>query len=133
VVLIDWPREFEAYWDRLEAKVESGDERARSELDFMLAELDVLAKLDAAPVRDSASLKLVRQPKSYPVWRVSHPFHDGIAMRLIVWFPPDEPGTVVVALLAANKAQMGDVFYNSVGTRADDLINKWIYQKGQQR
>jgi hypothetical protein len=27
VVLIDRPREFEAYWDRLEAKAESGDER----------------------------------------------------------------------------------------------------------
>jgi hypothetical protein len=53
-------------------------------------------------------------------------------MRLIVWFSPDEPDTVVVALFAANKAQMGDVFCNSVGTRADDLINKWIYQKGQQ-
>ena len=99
----------------------------------MLAELDVLAKLEAARVSDSASLKAVRQSKRYPVRRVSHPFHDGIAMRLIVWFPPEEPDTVVVALFAANKAQMGDVFYSSVGARADDLITKWIYQKEQDR
>lgn len=133
MVLIDWPREFEAYWGHLEAKAKSDDEFARSELDFMFAELDVLAKLDAEPVSDSASLKSVRQSKQHPVWRVFHPFHDRKAMRLIVWFPPDEPDTAVVALLAANKAQMGDVFYNCVGTRADDLINKWIYQKGQGR
>ncbi|MDP9093944.1 MAG: hypothetical protein M3N95_13670 [Actinomycetota bacterium] len=74
---------------------------------------------------------------AHPVYRLLSPdprqSHSAAAMRLIVWFPPDEPDTVVVALLAANKAQMGDVFYISVGTRADDLINKWIYQKGQER
>jgi hypothetical protein len=63
VVLIDWPREFEAYRDRLEAKAEPGVKRARSELDFLLAELDVLAKLDAAPVSDSASLKPFGSPR----------------------------------------------------------------------
>jgi hypothetical protein len=32
----------------------------------------------------------------------------------------------VVALFAADKARMGDVFYNSVGTRADTAIHLWL-------
>jgi len=43
--------------------------------------------------------------------RVAHPFHAEVAVRLIVWFPPGDPGTVVVALFAGDKARMGDVFY----------------------
>ena len=56
-----------------------------------------------------------------------HPFVAGIAMRLIAWFPPDRPGEVVIVLFGADKAQMGDVFYNSVysscgrGTRGSFL------------
>ena len=50
-----------------------------------------------------------------------------IALRLVCWFPPDS-STVVVALFAADKAQMGDVFYNSVGARADVAIRQWIFQ-----
>ncbi len=45
--------------------------------------------------------------------------------RLICWFPPDEE-TVVVALFSGDKANMGDVFYDSVGRRADQIIDKWI-------
>ena len=54
---------------------------------------------------------------------MSHPFHEGFAVRLICWFPPDE-GTVVVALFSGDKANMGDVFYDSVGSRADQIIEQ---------
>ena len=37
-------------------------------------------------------------------------------------------GIVVVALFAADKARMGDVFYNSVGPRADVAIERWIFE-----
>ncbi|WP_199238379.1 hypothetical protein [Kribbella steppae] len=47
-----------------------------------------------------------------------------MAVRLICWFPP-ESDTVVVALFAGDKARIGDVFYNSVGARADGLIDQW--------
>jgi hypothetical protein len=30
-------------------------------------------------------------------------------LRLIVWFPPERPGEVVIVLFGADKAQMGDV------------------------
>lgn len=78
------------------------------------------------PTRDTetATLKWVRQSKRYPLWRVSHPYREGGAVRLICWFPPDSD-TVVVALFAGDKARIGDVFYNSVGTRADALIDQW--------
>lgn len=79
----------------------------------------MLADLKCEPGEDSAALKRVRQSGRFPVWRVAHPFHPDVAMRLIVWFPPGIDDHVVVALVAANKAQMGDVFYDSVGVRAD--------------
>lgn len=75
-------------------------------------------------------LKPVRQSRTHAVWRVSHRYIDGIAMRLIVWFPPDRPDTVVVVLFAGDKANMGDVFYNSVGTRADAAINTYMLEEG---
>ncbi len=34
-------------------------------------------------------------------------------------------GTVVVALFAADKARLGDVFYDGVAARADPLIDQW--------
>jgi hypothetical protein len=60
------------------------------------------------------------------VWRVAHPFVEGVAVRLIVWFPSDD--RVVVALFAGDKANIGDVFYDSVGSRADAAIDSWKYQ-----
>lgn len=84
-----------------------------------------LQELPEAPTREgeTASLRWVRQARHYSIWRTSHPFHPDVAVRLICWFPPEED-VVVVALLAADKAQMGDVFYNRVGARADALIEQ---------
>jgi hypothetical protein len=45
-------------------------------------------------------------------------------VRLICWFPPDT-GTAVVALFAADKARLGDVFYDGVAARADPLVDQW--------
>ena len=84
-----------------------------------------LRELDATLVEETAMLKRVRQSRRYAVWRVSHPYRDGIALRLICWFPPEQ-NRVVVALFAGEKASMGDVFYDSVGTRADQIIERWL-------
>ena len=72
----------------------------------------------------AAALARVRQSGRYQVWRISHPFRDSIAIRLIVWFPPDAPPVIV--LFGNDKAQMGDVFYNSVGSRADQVIAAYL-------
>jgi hypothetical protein len=66
----------------------------------------------------------VRQSRRYPLWRVSHGYDPAAAVRLICWFPPGT-GTVVVALFAADKGRLGDVFYNGVDARADPLIDQW--------
>jgi hypothetical protein len=36
-----------------------------------------------------------------------------------------------VVLFANDKASMGDVFYDSVGTRADQIITAFLNQKGE--
>jgi hypothetical protein len=86
--------------------------------------LDYLQDLKEPPADDTPTLKQVRQSRNYQVWRVSHPFRDGIAIRLIVWFPPESPPVIV--LFGNDKAQMGDVFYNSVGSRADQVIAAYL-------
>lgn len=69
-------------------------------------------------------MKRVRQSKTYRVWRLLHPFDKEMAVRIICWFDA-ESDTAVVVLFAADKAPMGDVFYDSVGSRADQEIDKW--------
>lgn len=125
-MLIEWPAAFDQWLDDLEKKDAEGDKDAHQTLILVLAALKHLQDLTEPPTRDTetATLKWVRQSKRYPVWRVSHPYREGFAIRLICWFPPDTD-TVVVALFAGNKAPIGDVFYNSVGTRADALIDQW--------
>ena len=127
-VLIDWTGEFDCWYDRLVECAEAGDGRALEQLALVEAELEVLQDLQAAPQWDTPTLKRVAQSQRYPVWRVAHPFVDGTAMRLIVWFPPKRPGEVVIVLFGADKAQMGDVFYNSVGPRADAAIESYLFR-----
>lgn len=130
---IDWPTEFDGWLADLERKAKEGRQDAKRLLALVLAELKYLQDLKEPPARDSetATLKWVRQSRRYPLWRVSHPYREGIAVRLICWFPPGED-RVVVTLFAADKARMGDVFYNSVAGRADGLIDQWKREVGRQ-
>ena len=121
---IDWSRNFDGWLDQLEKQAANGHARAVEQLDLVTAQLAYLQDLKQAPTADTATLKRVRQSRDYEVWRVSHPFREGIAIRLIVWFPPDAPPVIV--LFANDKAQMGDVFYNSVGSRADQVISAYL-------
>jgi hypothetical protein len=122
-VLIDWTAQFDNWLDRLEAQAAAGGRIAQLQLDYIDAQLQVLEELDTEPAEDTAVLKRVRQSRRYPVWRVSHPYDPDVAIRLICWFPDDQHA--VVALFAGDKARMGDVFYDSVGTRADAAIDQW--------
>lgn len=119
---IDWSREFDRQLDRLQA---DASERGKQVFRLLILMLNRLRQMDSAPGEDTAVIKRVRQSRSYTVWRVSHPYRKGIALRLICWFPPEQD-RVVVALLAGDKASMGDVFYDSVGTRADQIIDRWL-------
>ena len=128
---IDWPTEFGRWLDRLESGARSGDQRAHTTLVFVARALDHLRHLAEPPTEETetATLRRVRQSRRYRLWRVSHAFHPGVAVRLICWFPP-ETGTVVVALFAVDKAKLGDVFYDSVAARADPMIDRWKRETG---
>jgi hypothetical protein len=130
-VEIDWPAAFGDWLDDLEKRKGKGEDLGKQVLILVAAALKHLQDLDEPPTRDTetATLKWVRQSKRYPVWRVSHPYREGLAVRLICWFPP-ESNTVVVALFAGDKSRIGDVFYNSVGSRADGLIDQWRREVG---
>jgi len=123
---IDWPTEFGRWLDRLEADARSGNQRSKTILVLVARALDQLRNLTAPPTEETetATLRRVRQSRRYQLWRVSHAYDPEVAVRLICWFPP-KADTVVVALFAAEKAKLGDVFYDSVAARADPMIDQW--------
>jgi len=131
-VRVEWTDEFDLWLSRIEEQAEAGDEQANRQLDYIAAELQLLRELDIAPGRDdeTAQLKRVRQRRRYEVWRVSHRFDEAVAIRLICWFPPDTD-TVVVTVFGGDKKRIGDAFYNSVGTRADAAIDRWLRQQDE--
>jgi hypothetical protein len=126
-VIVDMPEEFFDFLDRLEAKAAIGNQQSTRVLAYVVAALADLAALPSRPTMETPSLKRVRQSGRYPVWRTAHPFDEGVAVRVICWFPPDTD-TVVVALFAGDKARMGDVFYDGVGARADVAIERWLFE-----
>ena len=93
-------------------------------------EFNYLRNLTAIPTEETATLKRVRQSGKFPVWRVSHPYDSETAMRMICWFD-DESAEIVVALFANDKLGMGDVFYDSVGSRADATIEQWLSERNR--
>ena len=98
---------------------------------FVARAVDQLRRLPVPPDRggETATLRWVRQSRRHPLWRVSHAYHPQVEVRLICWFPPDS-GTVVVAVFAADKARLGDVFCDGVAARADPLIDQWKRETG---
>ncbi|MDD1478730.1 MULTISPECIES: hypothetical protein [Micrococcaceae] len=124
-MILFWPDSFDEQLDRLEEKADAGDERAELVLDYTIAAMDYLRGLPEPPTEDSLRLKEVRQSGRHQVWRVAHPFHAGIAVRVICWFPPGQ-ATAVVALFSGDKANIGDIFYDSVGSRADQIVDLWV-------
>jgi hypothetical protein len=123
---IDWPTEFGRWLDRLEADARSGNQRSKTILVLVARALDQLRNLTAPPTEETetATLRRVRQSRRYLLWRVSHAYDPEVAVRLICWFPP-KADTAVVALFAAEKAMLGDVFYDNVAARADPMIDQW--------
>lgn len=117
-------QQFARWATGLVERAKAGDLISTRMAKHVLDELNYLKALDEEPAEDTATLKRVRQSKRYPLWRLSHPFEEGMAVRIICWFD-DLADTVVVVLFAADKAPIGDVFYDSVGSRADQEIDKW--------
>lgn len=119
---IEYGREFQTWLDNL-LKAKDEDAESRTRLELALALLGVLRDLEASPVGETATLKRVRQCRRYPVWRLAHPFVQGVAIRILAWFPNAK--TVVVALVGGDKAPIGDVWYASASPRAEAAIDQW--------
>ena len=120
-----------ARWSSKVAKAaRSGDPIALRTAKHVLDALNYIKALPSPPTADTATLKWVRQSKQHKVWRISHPYDPVVAVRVICWFD-DDSDTVVVVLFANDKAAMGDVFYDSVGSRADQAIETWKRQNGR--
>lgn len=117
-------RPFRIAVDALKTKAVAGDERAEATLRLVAAQVAVLRDLDGEPVEETATVRRVVQSREFPVWRLSHPYREGHAVRTIVWFTPE--GEAVLMLFFSDKAQMGDVFYDSVASRADQAIDEWL-------
>jgi hypothetical protein len=96
-VITDWTGEFQNRLDALDAKADAGDHLARRQVEYADAGISALTDLAEPPSEDSAVLMRVRQRGKYPIWRVSHPFDDEVAVRLIVWFPEGYAAGVIVA------------------------------------
>jgi hypothetical protein len=121
---IDWTDEFDRFWLRLEAEARAGDSAAKRRLQLLDAEIAQLQDLEAVPTDDEPWLKRVRQSGDHPLWRLSHPFEEGIAVRVIAWFP--EPDHAVVLLVTGqDKARMGDIWYDAVAPMADPAIRRY--------
>ena len=124
--MIDWTDEFDRWLNTIDERADGGDLAAGTVRGLVEAELEYLENLDGAPLIDTPTLKAVRQSAQTPVWRLSHPFVPGFAVRLIVWFDGD---VAVVVLFGTDKAQMGDVFYDPVGMRADIAVRRFLTQR----
>lgn len=127
---MDWPHSFDRWLTDLEGRADSGDAVAVTQLRLVTAELTLLTRLSGYPTKETASLLRVRQKRWYEIWRVSHEYVDGIAMRTICWFPPSNPDTVVV-VFAGDKARAGDVFYDNIGIKADGYIEQYMRGTGE--
>lgn len=127
-MIADWTGEFQNWLDSLDAKADAGDPIARRQVEYADAGISVLTDLLEPPSEDSAVLMRVRQRGRYPIWRVSHPFDDDVAVRLIVWFPEGAAAGVIVAF-GGDKKKIGDAFYTSAASRADAAIDQWLRER----
>jgi hypothetical protein len=127
-VIVDWTNEFDRWWAHVESLADATEDPTnRRVYRLTVAQIQYLQDLPSRPGEETPTLRRVVQSVRYPLWRVSHPYEPEVAVRLIVWFPPDDEAVVVVAL-GVNKASMGDVFYDGVGRRADAAIEQWLRQ-----
>lgn len=129
-MLIDWTGEFDRWWQKIEER-QSLNPRSHQIAVTLGAQLRFLQTLERIPNEESPKFQRVTRSRKYPLWRVSHPFLEGIAIRVIVWFPIAEESDLLVAVLGADKAKMGNVFYESASRRADIEIENWIKERSK--
>lgn len=125
-MLIDWSDEFDAWWNRVEAAAKDKPYFAVVYA-YVLAALELLGSMDAAPTADDRpTLVYVLESRQYPLWRISHPYRDGYAVRVVVWFTDHAGDPMAFVVLAGDKAKAGNTWYHHLGAKADRIINRWL-------
>ena len=120
---VEWGSEFEKALERAEMEANSGDQVANVRYKYLLALLGELEELHNRPNFESRTFKRVRQAKRYELWRVAHPYHESVAVRIIVWFPSSEKA--VLALFAFDKAKLGDIWYDRATRESEANLDQW--------
>lgn len=114
---------------RFRERVLDDESHATEGTALLLAMEAAILALPHEPVEESRTFKRVQQARRHQLWRVSHPYRSGIALRIIVWFP--DPDTVVVALLGHNKAQTGDAWYGYAANQGQAIVDQYLRQQGE--
>lgn len=120
-MLIDWTSEFDDWLTHVE-------EAGGPVLEWTTTLLAELQDLAEPPADETPTLKRVRQARRHQLWRLAHPYDEKAAVRIIVWFPAAE--RVVIALVGFDKAELGDVWYESAAVRGEAMIDQWLREYG---
>jgi hypothetical protein len=99
---------------------------ARLRLDRINAFLLVLARMQAVPTtEDPPLLKRIRQSIRYELWRLGHPYHPDVCVRLIVHFHGSE---AVVVLVGGDKLGVSDQWYDTAVNQANAALDHYYRQ-----
>ena len=126
-MIVDWTDEYQQWRERLDASVASGLVGAGIQDNLADLHLEALSQLEGEPLIETPEMMRVRQSAKYPLWRLSHPYVPGVAVRTIVWFP--QVGEIVIVAIGAEKSGIGDLFYESISFRADAAIERYLYAR----
>lgn len=94
---------------------------------LILAMEDRLLELSTAPDDETAMLRRVVQARRHPLWRVSHPYRRGLALRIICFFPDKQ--TAVLALMGFNKHPVGDSWYSRAATEGQAMVDQYLREQ----
>lgn len=125
-------------YTRWRARTVSDQQHGEEAEVLLLAMEQRLVSLWAAPLEETAMLRRVVQARRHELWRVSHPYRRGLALRIICFFPdegtvcffPDE-GTVVLALMGFNKHPVGDSWYSRVAQEGQAIVDQYLREQQQ--
>jgi hypothetical protein len=114
-VLIDWTADFDRW-------LHTTAGQAIAPLARVDAAFRVLEDLTAEPVQATPTLKRVSQSRPNLLWWISPPDTPRPTIGLIIWFPPERPGHVVV-LFGTDTAIPTGTLYDRARSRAAAAIN----------
>jgi hypothetical protein len=96
--------------------------------DRINALLQTLARLEQIPTIDHPPLlKRIRQRTRYDLWRLGHPYHPKVAVRMVVHFRSN-PDEVVVALVGGDKLGISDQWYDAAVVQAEAALDQYYRQ-----